>query len=487
MIAVMVSPMQRSSLVLSVLCSVIVVTAVMSSTPCGAQEPAANVDGARSVPTIGKRGADASAPASIDIFFGQRPNKYEVARWGPERVPSPGYAFKAAKVITMAGEPITNGVVLTRDGDIEAVGRLADVKIPDGYEVQDLGDHWIVPGLVDLHCHIGAVSSRDINDSVAATNPELRTVDLITMDHERLKDALAGGVTSVLYIPGSGSNMGGFGTLTKTAGRSPDEALIRFPGSLKIAQAGNPERYSGDLGMTNMGMNQGLRFTLQRGRDYHRAWEAFAAGKGPKPDLKPDLEYLRGLFRHEYPVTVHTQQYQVVLATLRELRDEFQLWVVIDHGTFDAYRLSGECYALGVPICNGPRQYYFDRDTSRFVGLAAAWYRGGMQGWNEPVHGVGRDGIGINTDSPVVAQEQLSLQCAMAVRLGLPDEVGMRAITINPARFIGIDHKVGSLEPGKDADIGVWSGDPLDPRSHVAMTVVNGRIVYRRDPARPRF
>ena len=101
-------------------------------------------------------------------------------------------------------------------------------------------------------------------------------------------------------------------------------------------------------------------------------------------------------------------------------------------------------------------------------------------------HGLtGRDGIGVNTDSPVVPQEQLTLQAAMGVRLGLPHEVGLRALTINNARFLGIDHRVGSLDVGKDADLGVWSGDPLDPRSHVKLFVVNGTICYRRNPARP--
>jgi imidazolonepropionase-like amidohydrolase len=280
--------------------------------------------------------------------------------------------------------------------------------------------------------------------------------------------------------------MGGFGTLTKTAG-TPEEALVRFPGSLKIAQAGNPERRSGDLGSARMGMNQGLRFTLERGRQYYQAWEDYDAGRGPKPKFDAGLQYLRGLFRHEYPVTVHTQIYQVVLETLRELRTEFGLWTVIDHGTFDAYRLSEDAWVRGVPVCNGPRQYQFDRATGRFVGLADAWYRGGLHGWQKSVQGVGRDGIAVNTDSPVVAQEELTLQCAMAVRLGLPWEVGIRAITINPARFIGADHRVGSLLPGKEADFGVWTGDPLDPRSHVEMTVVNGRIAYRRDGERPRF
>jgi imidazolonepropionase-like amidohydrolase len=392
--------------------------------------------------------------------------------------------LKAAKILPITGAPITNGVILTKDSKIIAVGPASEITIPDDYEVIDLGRHWIVPALVDLHCHI---AGGGLNDTVHATNPEMRTLDQIDIQTDRMELALAGGVGSVLFIPGSGSNMGGFGTLTKTAGATPDEALIRFPGSLKIAQAGNPERRSGDMGSSRMGMNQGLRFTLERGRQYYQAWEDFDAGLAPKPEYQADLHYLRGLFRHEYPVSVHTQIYQVVLETIRELRLEFGLWTFIDHGTFDAYRLSEDAALAGVPVANGPRQYQFDSATSRFVGLADAWYRGGQHGWREPVRGVGRDGIAINTDSPVVAQEQLTVQVAVAVRLGLPDEVGLRAVTINPARIAGIDHKVGSLEVGKDADLGIWSGDPIDPRSYVETTVINGKIVYRRNKDRPKF
>lgn len=430
------------------------------------------------------------ASLSMQIFYGDRPRteaEHKVAIWGPLKVPSPAYAFRAARVLPVEGPPIENGVVLSKDGDIVAVGKASEVSVPDGYETIDCGNTWLLPGFIDLHNHISSPGQGDINDTVHATNPEFRTVDLITMDHRALQLALAGGVTSALYIPGSGSNMGGFGTLTKTAGKSPEEALIRFPGSLKIAQAGNPERGSGDLGAGVIGMNQGLRFTLQRGYEYYKAWEDFDHGVGPKPEYRADLHYLRGLFRHEFPISVHTQIYQVVLQTIRQLRLEFGLWTFIDHGTFDAYRLSNFAKASGVPIAAGPRVYYFNPDDASFVGVAAAWYAGGVHGWRAPVEGVGRDGIAINTDSPVVPQEQLPLQAAMGVRLGLPDEVAVRALTINPARMAGIDHRVGSLLAGKDADLVAWSGDPIDPRSYVQMTVVNGRIVYRRNPDRPLF
>ncbi len=403
----------------------------------------------------------------------------KVAKWGPTEFQSPNYALYARKVLPVTSAPIQNGVVLVSKGKILAVGKRGQVEIPEGFQEVELGNAWLLPGFLDLHCHI-AGKTFDINDMVHQTNPEMRTLDLVGLHHPQIERARLGGVTSVLYIPGSGTNMGGFGTLTKTAGKSAEEALIRFPGSLKVAQAGNPERGS-DMGAGPIGMNWGLRATFERGQAYYQKWEDYYAGKRAKPRFDPSLEYLRGLFRHEYPVSVHTQIYQVCLETLRLLHDEFGLWTFIDHGTFDAFRLSGEAVKRGVPICLGPRQFMLDRDSGEMVGLASAWARGGQHGWMKPVVGVGRDGIGINTDSPVVPQEELTVQAAMAVRLGLPDEWALRGLTINPARFVGIDHRVGSLEKGKDADMVVWTGDPLDPRRHVRRVMVNGNFYVNFD------
>ncbi len=422
-------------------------------------------------------------PFKIDYQHRPKEEKdYKVAKWGPRDFASKDLAIFARRVLPVTTPPIEDGVVLVHRGKIVAVGPASEVSIPEGYQKVDLGDGWLLPGFVDLHCHI-AGAGWDLNDTVHPTNPEFRTLDLVGLHHPQIKRALAGGVTSVLYIPGSGSNSGGFGTLTKTAGRSASEALIRFPGSLKVAQAGNPERRAGDMGAGRIGMNFGLRAMFERGRAYYQKWEDYDAGKlKDKPEFQPGLEYLRGLFRNEYPVSVHTQFYQVCLETLRELHDEFGLWTFVDHGTFDAYRLAGEAYRRGVPIALGPRQYQMDRDTSHFVGLAAGWALGGVHGWPKAVPGVGPNGIAINTDAPVVPQEELSVQAAMAVRLGLPDSYAIRGLTINPARFIGADHRIGSIEVGKDADLVLWNGDPLDPRHYVRRTMVNGTFYYNCDP-----
>ena len=131
------------------------------------------------------------APPSMDIYFGNRPAEYKVAVWGPESVPSPAYAFTAAKILPVTGEPIHNGVILTLDSKIIAIGSADEIDIPENYEVIDVGRHWIVPGLVDLHSHVPSI----LNDSVHASNPEMRTLDQITLEHDSLKKSLAGGIS----------------------------------------------------------------------------------------------------------------------------------------------------------------------------------------------------------------------------------------------------------------------------------------------------
>lgn len=422
------------------------------------------------------------APFKIDYGDRKSEKDCKVAQWGPKDFDSPDYAYYAKKIFPITSAPISDGVVLVHRGKITAIGKRGEVKIPGGYKVIDGGDGWLFPGFLDLHSHI-ASGSFDLNDTVFATNPEFRTIDLIELHHPHITKALQGGVTSALYIPGSGSNMGGFGTLTKLAGKTVAEALIRFPGSLKIAQAGNPERRTGDMGAGRIGMNFGLRQALLRGKAYYQLWEDYDAGKSDeKPKKDPALEYLRGLFRHEYPVSVHTQAYQVCLETIRELHDELGLWVFIDHGSFDAFKLSEIALTHGVPVANGPRMYQMDRDTGEMWGTAGLWARGGKHKFNDMQKGLGRDGIAINTDAPVVSQEELPLQATCAVRLGLPWEWAIRGLTINPARFAGIEQRVGSLEVGKDADMVLWTGDPLDPRRYVRKTMVSGTIYYDCDP-----
>jgi len=378
--------------------------------------------------------------------------------------------IRAGRVVPVSGPPIVRGAILVRGSKIERVGLEAGMAAPPGAAVVDLPEAWALPGFVDLHSHIGG---GDINDMVLPLNPELRVLECVQPENENLKDARAGGVTTILFIPGSGTNLSGFGALLKTAGATVEEMLVRFPGALKIAQAGNPERGGGDIGSGRIGMNWMIRQLLDEGRRYTEAWDAWEAGRSrEKPAVNLRLENFRGLFHRKFPVAVHSQIFQVVQSTLRILAGEYRLWTILNHSEFDGFLNAPEAVALGVWVVSGPRGFHFDRRSGRFIGLAAEWHQRGIEA------------PGINTDAPVVPQEELTCQAAMAVRFGLPEEQALKGITIHPARAVGIDARVGTLEAGKDADVVLWTGWPLDPRSRVLRTMIDGKWVY--DPTRER-
>ena len=394
-----------------------------------------------------------------------------------------GLAVLTAKAICVPAEgpqSIDSAVVLVRDGRIEAVGALGEVVVPDGYAVLDLGDRWVAPGLVDLHCHVaGSPRANDLNDMVFLTNPGLRAFTGVVPGNDALATGAAAGVTTVLYIPGSGTNIGGQGVLLKTGFDGYERAEVRNPGSLKLAQSGNPESWTVGVGRAFMNWNTGN--TFRRGLAYAQTWEDHEQGQGPQPAKDPQFEVFRDLRKSRTQVSTHTQIYQVVLRTITMVRERFGLDVYIDHGSFDGWRAAGKAQAAGVPAILGPRQIsafmwveyrpnvWIENDTDgRILGMAAQYQK------------LGHESVGFNTDSPVIPLESLPLQAAMAVRYGFetPNADQIRGLTIVPAQAAGIADRVGSLEPGKDADLIVVDGDPADPRTTVSMTFIEGERVY---------
>jgi imidazolonepropionase-like amidohydrolase len=381
--------------------------------------------------------------------------------------PGPPVVVRASKIFTAAGKAVDDGQVLVQGGRIASVGPRAEP--PAGAEVLEFPGAWITPGLVDLHCHIGG-QLRDINEMVHPTNPELSTRPTIDPESELLKDAAAGGVTTVLYIPGSGTNLSGFGTLMHTAGgRRIEDLVIRYPGGMKVAQAWNPERGGGDLGHSRMGMWWGLRTVLGEAKAYHEAMSAHEEGRVKEaPRKRTDLDLMRGLFKRQWPVIVHTADARDVMGTVRMFHDEFRLPVIVSHGEFGGYKSAGEIARRGLPANIGPRQYDFTIMVyeGRCEGIASKYFEAGVER------------LSLNTDSPVVSEEELIVQAAMAVRLGLPEETALRAVTIEPAKAVMIAERKGSLEAGKDADLVVWSGNPLDVRKRPLLTMILGKVVY---------
>jgi imidazolonepropionase-like amidohydrolase len=395
-----------------------------------------------------------------------------------------GLAVFAAKALAMPREGqqvYDHAVMLVREGRIEAIGPRADIPVPEGYEVLDVGERWISPGMIDLHCHVASASFfvNDLNDMVYLTNPGLRASTSVVPENSSFRLAIAAGVTAVLYIPGSGTNMGGQGVLLKTGFDEYGRMELRNPGSLKLAQAGNPEGFL--MGIGRAFMNWNTRRTFQTGLAYARQHEAALAAGVEAPVKNPQWEVFRELAAKRTQVSTHTQIYQVVLATVTMVAEELGLDVYIDHGSFDGWRVAKQAWAAGVPAILGPRavsvslnveyrpnMWIVNDNDGRIYGMAERYQSEG--------HGL----IGFNTDSPVIPQEELPLQAAMAVRYGFDNSnvEHVRGLTIVPATAAGIADRVGSLERGKDADFLVTDGDPADPRTTIHLTYVEGERVY---------
>ena len=382
-------------------------------------------------------------------------------------------AFKVGKVVTFDDQErvINNATVIVIDGKITAIGKSKEIMIPAGAKVIEHKDLWLVPGMVECHNHTGGGSS-DLHDYVYLTNPGLRTLESLVPDNPEMVRARAGGVTTILTIPGSGNNMSGFGTILKTAGGSVEESVLKAPGSLKIAQAGNPERYFYGVGRSFMNFN--TRQTLRKAKDYHLARTEWEEGKlAVEPAFNLNWEEFRPLFRRETVASVHTQIYQVLMTTVKMVAGEFNIRTVLDHSTFDAWKVAplvnenDSLYTI-----NGPRQLHYDRTQRRLMGNAARWWQGGVRK------------LGINTDSPVVPQEELFYQASMACYYGWKPYEALKGITRIPAEALMMDHRLGSITVGLDADFCLWTGDPIDPRSSCEMTVIDGEVTYEASEKR---
>lgn len=398
-----------------------------------------------------------------------------------DRSVSAKYAIKAGKILTMApvedstnsNHVINHGIILVSSGKIEALGPASSIKVPEGYTVIDASDRWVMPGIVEAHTHI-AIEGFGFNDMVTPINPELSIAESVNPEDINIRNAVTGGVTTINTMPGSGTNLGGFSVIIKLDSSSPEKMILRELGAMKATQAYNPERRGGDLGLTRMGMSWSLRQMLKRAKAYTDVWEAYNRGeRKDKPEFKPEWEKVRKVFRGEIPTIVHTYEGWGVMQTIRMFNDENNLKVIATHTAGGGYMVGAEAAKRdGVSINIGPRLLDFSWGAeydSRFHGMGAEYYKAGVRN------------LSINTDAVGLGgQEGLALQASMSARLGLDDEIALRAITINPARALDIDDRVGSLEVGKDADIVIKKGSLLDVATPVDLVLINGKIIYQR-------
>ena len=374
-------------------------------------------------------------------------------------------------VYTMEDAPMLADV-LVEDGKILQVA--AEIFPQPEWTVIDASGKNVYPGFIDAHCHLGMIEEaigfegNDSNEATDPITPQLRAIDSINPQDEAFGLALRGGVTTACTGPGSANVVGGTFAILKLAGKRVDKMVLRSPAAMKCAFGENPKGCYGQgkkqSPMTRMAVAGLLRELLMRTIRYR---DDKAAGKNPPLDVK--LEAMLPVVNREIPIKCHAHRADDILTAVRIAR-EFDLKLTLDHCT-DGEIIADELAEEGYPVFVGPSlggKSKVELRNKSFT-TAGVLYRAGLT-------------VSIITDAPVIPLQHLPLAAGLAAAAGLPMEEAWRAITINPAQSLGISDRVGSLEPGKDADLVLWTADPLTTIGGEAyMTIVNGEIVYQAE------
>ena len=383
-----------------------------------------------------------------------------------QSAPMNTFAITNAHVVPIIGEPFT-GTVVVRGSVITALGPQAEV--PSGTQVLDADGAWLLPGLVDAHVHLGMHpegedgSGADVNEMTDPNMAAVRAIDAIDPFDPGFDDALAGGVTTVNVNPGSGNPIGGQTAAIHTHGRYVDEMVLRAPSGIKSALGENPKRIYGAKDKTPS-TRLGTALVIRQG--FIEAQNYLAANDPAKRDAR--LEALGMVLRREIPWRQHAHRTDDVATALR-LAAEFGYELVLDHGT-EAHVIGDVVAAAGVPVLIGP--LFTTKSKVELRGRSLANPRRLAEAGVE---------ISIITDHPVIPINFLIHQCTLAVKEGLDRETALRAVTIHPAKVLGLEARIGSLEAGKDADLVLWSGDPLDVMSRAMRVWIGGVQVMEYD------
>ncbi|WP_433699962.1 amidohydrolase [Nocardiopsis sp. CA-288880] len=385
-------------------------------------------------------------------------------------------AITSGYVVPVDGDPIDGGTVVISDGRITAVGADADTPVPEGATVVDASGKWVLPGFVEAHGHIGideegvGWAGDDTNEMTDPNGARMRALDAINPADRGFVDALSGGVTSSVVKPGSGNPIGGQTVAVKCWGRSMEDRLIKQPASVKSALGENPKRVYGkkdQIPSTRQGVAAVIRDAFTKAQDY-KAKRDHAASEGTPFDRDNTLEVLTRVLDREIPWCQHTHRADDIHTAMR-LADEFGYRLIINHCT-EGHLLADEIAARGIPVITGPLMTSRSKVEVKNKTLANPGIldRAGVK-------------VALTTDHPVVPIEFLVHQATLCVKEGMAPESAIRALTVNPAEIMGISDRVGSLKPGLDGDVVVWSGDPLDVMSRALRVFVEGREVYTYD------
>ena len=373
------------------------------------------------------------------------------------------------RIFTMEGEPIDNGFVRIKKNLIEETGEMSALKNTKNEKILDVHGAWVMPGLIESHAHIGITEEKwgvigdDSNEQTNPSTATLRAIDGINPMDPAFHDAIEAGITSVMAGPGSANVIGGQFVFMKTQGRCIDNMIVKFPAALKVAFGENPKTTYGDQNIypsTRMGIAAMLRNTLHQAVQYKKDKES---GKITAEDF--EMEPWIPVLNKEIPLKAHAHRADDILTAIRIAR-EFNVDITIDHGT-ESHLIVDEIKKSGFPVIAGTdltsrsklEVQYMDFKTSGILQEAGILFS-------------------ITTDHPVALIQYLPLCAGLAVKHGLPMEEGLKALTIYPARICRVDDRVGSLKRGKDADIAIFSGNPMEIFTKTLYTIIDGEIVY---------
>lgn len=369
----------------------------------------------------------------------------------------------------MTGGEAQTGDILCRNGKIERIAK--QIRLPESAEVQviDASGCLVLPGLIDAHCHVGITEEKkgiegdDCNENVEPVTPWLRAIDAVNMMDAAFEDAVKAGITSVMTGPGSSNVVGGQFAFLKTKGRCVDDLIVRAPAAMKIAFGENPKVNFSGMGkspVTRMGIAGMLRRELFEAKRY---CEKRQSGE---TDAAFELEPWLPVFAREIPLKAHVHRVDDIFTAMR-IAKEFGLDMTLDHCS-EGHLIADRIAESGFPAIVGPDLSCRNKIEIQYVDFKTAGelHRAGVT-------------VAICTDHPVSTIQCLPLCAGLAVKAGLPEKEGLKAITCNPARICRVFDRVGSLEAGKDADIAVFTGNPMEVSARTKYTVIDGRIVYR--------
>ena len=378
-----------------------------------------------------------------------------------------------ASIITMEDVDFPNGYVTIDEGKITDIGAMTSFVQIDPKPI-DVKGATLLPGFIDCHCHLGmwddglGFEGDDGNEETDPITPQLRAIDAINSFDDCFAEAILGGITSILTGPGSANPIAGQWTAMKTAGTRIDDMIVKSPVGMKFALGENPKctyNSKSQTPVTRMAIAALIREQLQKTRRYMDNWAEYVLDEdldAPEYDIK--CEALVPVLKREVKAFFHAHRADDIFTAIR-LSKEFNLDYVLVHAT-EGYKIADTLKLEHAQIITGP--IICDRSKPELKGLTPS----------NParLHKAGLD-VAICTDHPVIPIQYLPLSAAVSCKSGLPYLDALKSITINAAKIVGIDHIVGSIKVGKDADLIVVSGNPLDVMVEPHLVIIDGNIV----------